>query len=70
MVENIKPLVPVGLKGEELKAKILEYFDTHEWPTEDEIAKDLNANIIDVLDILHQLEKSGEIVSEPEAQAS
>ena len=39
--------------------KILEYLKSHSQATEDEIAKDLNINVVEVLDSLITMEKEG-----------
>ena len=39
--------------------KILEYLKSHSQATEDQIAKDLNINVVEVLDSLITMEKKG-----------
>ena len=46
-----------------LRKRINAYLDSHEWPTEDEIAEALGANVVDVLNELVKMEKKGELVS-------
>ena len=46
--------------------KILEYLKSHYQATEDEIAKDLNINVVDVLDSLITMEKTGLLQSIPD----
>ena len=45
--------------------KILEYLKIHCQATEDEIAKDLNINVVEVLDSLIMMEKEGLLKSIP-----
>ena len=45
--------------------KILEYLKSHSQATEDEIAKDLNINVVEVLDSLITMEKEGLLQSIP-----
>jgi predicted ArsR family transcriptional regulator len=46
--------------------KILEYLKSHSQATEDEIAKDLQLNVVDVLDSLITMEKAGLLKSIPD----
>ena len=45
--------------------KILEYLKSHSQSTEDEIAKNLNINVVEVLDSLTTMEKEGLLKSIP-----
>lgn len=49
---------------EEDRERITSYLAEHGKATEDEIAKDLNMDIVTVLDVLHTLEKEGVFKSE------
>ena len=51
---------------EENTARVVDYLEKHKIATEDEIAEALNMHIVDVLDILHSLEKDGEAKSLPD----
>ncbi len=46
--------------------KILEYLRSHKSATENQIAKDLNINLVDVLDSLITMEKTGLLLSIPD----
>jgi transcription initiation factor IIE alpha subunit len=46
--------------------RVIEYLEQHKIATEDEIAEALNLHIVDVLDILHSLEKDGKAKSLPD----
>ena len=46
--------------------KILEYLKSHKTATENQIAKDLNINLVDVLDSLITMEKTGLLQSIPD----
>jgi predicted ArsR family transcriptional regulator len=46
--------------------KILEYLKSHKTATENQIVKDLNINLVDVLDSLITMEKKGLLQSIPD----
>jgi predicted ArsR family transcriptional regulator len=48
-----------------LKTRISEYLAAHDNATEEEIAQALNLHIVDVLNALIEMEKEGEVSSEP-----
>ena len=52
------------------RKKVLEYVSVNPNSTEDDIAAALGMNIIDVLDVLHTLEKEGVLKSEDVALES
>ena len=52
------------MADEKAKTRVLEYLETHDSPTEDDVAKDLNLHVVDVLDALHELEKEGQVKSQ------
>jgi predicted ArsR family transcriptional regulator len=54
-----------SMAKKENKDKILEYLKSHSQATEDEIAKDLNINVVEVLDSLITMEKEGLLKSIP-----
>ena len=47
-----------------MKTRISEYLEAHDNATEEEIAQALNLHIIDVLNVLVEMEKQGEVTSE------
>jgi len=49
-----------------LKTRITEYLDAHDNATEEEIAQALDLHIIDVLNALIEMEKAGDVISEPD----
>lgn len=51
---------------EENTARVVEFLEKHKIATEDEIAEALALHIVDVLDILHSLEKDGKAKSLPD----
>jgi transcription initiation factor IIE alpha subunit len=51
---------------EENTARVVDYLEKHKITTEDEIAEALALHIVDVLDILHSLEKEGKAKSLPD----
>lgn len=54
----------INMVDEKAKTRVLEYLETHDSPTEDDVAKDLNLHVVDVLDALHELEKEGQVKSQ------
>ena len=48
-----------------MRAQISEYLAAHDNATEEEIAQALNLHIVDVLNALIEMEKEGEVSSEP-----
>jgi len=55
-----------SMAKKENNEKILEYLKSHSQATEDEIAKDLNINVVEVLDSLITMEKEGLLKSIPD----
>ena len=51
-----------------VKARIAEYLDAHDNATEEEIAQALDLHVIDVLNALIEMEKDGDVISEPDKE--